>query len=151
MIRDLRSGNLETQQMYAGSVLGLRQIGELQYQAQETRRSTLYALTTNDSNLQVEYADQSNLADDKVTQGISDYLQEARTPQEIEVGRGLQEHWSAYHDIRKEVLASILEGSTKEAVDLDLTSGVPSFEVVRLDLEDIKRLYDEQASKSVGT
>jgi signal transduction histidine kinase len=150
VIRDLRSGNLEAQQMYARSVLGLRQIGELQYQAQETRRSTLYALTTNDSNLQVEYADQSNLADDRVTQGIGDYLQEARTPQEIEVGRGLQEHWSAYHDIRKEVLASILEGSTKEAVNLDLTSGVPSFEVVRLDLEEIKRLYDEQASKSVG-
>jgi signal transduction histidine kinase len=150
VIRDLRSGNLEAQQMYARSVLGLRQIGELQYQAQETRRSTLYALTTNDSNLQVEYADQSNLADDRVTQGISDYLQEAKTPPEIEVGKRLRGHWSAYHDIRKEVLGSILEGSTKEAVNLDLTSGVPSFDGVRLDLEEVKRLYDEQASKSVA-
>ena len=44
------------------ALLGLRGIGELQYQAQETRRSTLYALTTNDSNLQVEYADQSRAA-----------------------------------------------------------------------------------------
>jgi hypothetical protein len=54
--------------MYAGSVQGLRRIGELQYEAQETRRATLYALTTNDSNLQVEYADQSRGADRLVTE-----------------------------------------------------------------------------------
>src|SRR5271157_2692319 len=74
VIRDVRTASAEAQQMYARSVLGLRQIGELQYQAQETRRSTLYALTTNDSNLQVEYADQSREADRRVTEGIAEYL-----------------------------------------------------------------------------
>ena len=63
LLRDLRTTNIEAQRMYAGSVLGLRRIGELQYQSQETRRSTLYALTTADSNLQVEYADQTRAAD----------------------------------------------------------------------------------------
>jgi len=58
MIGDLHTATDQAQRMYAGSVQGLREIGELQYEAQETRRSTLYALTTNDSNLQVEYADQ---------------------------------------------------------------------------------------------
>ena len=66
VIRDVRTASAEAQQMYARSVLGLRRIGELQYQAQETRRSTLYALTTNDSNLQVEYADHSREADRRV-------------------------------------------------------------------------------------
>jgi signal transduction histidine kinase len=146
VIRDVRTAGLEAQQMYARSVLGLRRIGELQYQAQETRRSTLYALTTTDSNLQVEYADQSREADRRVTEGIAEYLKQARIPAEIETGRGLQRDWSAYLKVRDEVLASILEGSTQEAVAMDLNGGVPSFERVRQDLEQIKRLYDEQAS-----
>ncbi len=151
VIRDLRTANLEAQKMYARSVLGLRQIGELQYEAQETRRSTLYALTTNDSNLQVDYADQSREADRRVTEGITTYLQAARIPRELEVGRRLQRDWTAYLKIRDEVLASILEGSIKEAVDMDLSGGVPSFDRVSQDLEEIKRLYDEQASAQLAT
>src|SRR5438270_2790737 len=127
MIGDLHTATVQAQQMYAGSVLGLRQIGELQYEAQETRRSTLYALTTNDSNLQVEYADQARGADKLVTDGIAQYLAGARHTGEVAVGRRLQQDWAAYLKVRDEVLASILEGSTKEAVDLDLSGGVPSF------------------------
>lgn len=150
VIRDLRAAGAEAQQMYARSVLGLRQIGELQYQAQETRRSTLYALTTNDSNLQVQYADQSRDADRRVTEGIAAYLKQARMPTELDLGGRLQRDWSAYLKVRDEVLASILEGSTKEAVDLDLSGGVPSFDRVRQDLEEVKRLYDEQASEQLA-
>jgi len=87
VIRDWHTAGVEIRQMYARSVLGLRQIGDLQYQAQETRRSTLYALTTNDSNLQVAYADQSRDADRRVTDGIVAYLQEARMPTEIALGQ----------------------------------------------------------------
>lgn len=150
VIRDLRMADVEAQRMYSRPVLGLRRIGELQYQAQETRRSTLYALTTNDSNLHVEYADQSRAADQRVSQGITEYLQHAEMPREVEAGLRLQKDWSSYLGIRDEVLASILEGSTKEAVTLDLTGGVPSFDRVRQDLEEIKRLYDEQASQRLA-
>ncbi len=151
LLRDLRTANTEAQRMYAGSVLGLRRIGELQYQAQETRRATLYALTTSDSNLQVEYADQTRAADHRVTEGIAEYLQEARTPQEIALGTRLKNDWAAYLKVRDEVLASILEGSTREAVAMDLSGGVPLFDRVRQDLDEIKRLYDEQASRRLST
>ena len=150
VIRDMRAADNEVQRMYVGSVLGLRNIGGLQYEAQETRRSTLYALTTNDSNLQVEYADQSRAADRRVTDGINDYLSRARTPREVELGQRLRGDWVAYLKVRDEVLASILEGSTKEAVDYDLTGGVPSFDRVRQDLEEVKRLYDDQASQRLA-
>ena len=149
VIRDLHTTNVEAQKMYAGSVLGLHRIGELQYQAQETRRSTFYALTTSDSNLQLEYADQSREADHRVNEGISEYLLQARMPNEIEVGKRLQRDWSEYLSVRNEVLASILEGITDEAVTLDLKGGAPAFERVRQDLEEIKRLYDEQASQQL--
>ena len=150
VIRDLRAADSEVQRMYVGAVLGLRGIGGLQYDAQETRRATLYALTTNDSNLQVEYADQSREADARVTDAIHQYLGRARNAREIEVGKRLQDDWTRYLKVRDEVLASILEGSTKEAVDYDLTGGVPSFDRVRQDLEEIKRLYDEQASRQLA-
>lgn len=150
VMRDLHTTNVEAQKMYVGSVLGLHRIGELQYEAQETRRATFYALTTNDSNLQVEYADQSREADRLVNEGIIEYLRQARMPHEIEIGRRLQGDWSNFLKVRNEVLASILEGSTKEAVNLDLAGGVQSFDRVRQDLEEIKRLYDEQASQRLA-
>jgi len=150
VIRDVRSANSEVERMYASSVLGLRRIGSLQYDAQETRRSTLYALTTNDSNLQVEYATQSREADARVTAGITEYLQQAQIPPEFELGHRLQLDWKAYLDERNEVLASILEGSIKEAVERDLAQGVPLFDHMRRDLEETQRLYDEQASQRLA-
>jgi signal transduction histidine kinase len=66
------------------------------------------------------------------------------------VGHRLTADWKSYLKIRDEVLGRILEGSPKEAVDLDLAAGVPRFEKVRQDLEEIKRLYDEQASQRLA-
>ena len=150
VIRDVRSANNEVQRMYASSVLGLHRIGSLQYDAQETRRSTLYALTTNDSNLQVVYADQSREADARVTAGISEYLQQAQLPQEVDLGHRLERDWKAYLSARNEVLGTIMEGSIKEAVSYDLAYGVPLFDRVRMDLEETERRYDEQASQRLA-
>jgi signal transduction histidine kinase len=149
-IRDLQTANSEANNMYVVSVHGLRQIGELQYDAQETRRATLYALTTSDSNLQVEYADQTRDADQRVTRGIAEYKQQAKRPEELALAARLSRDWANYLTIRDIVLASILEGSTKEAVDQDLSVGVPSFERVRQDLTEVDRLYDDRASQSLA-
>ncbi len=146
VIRDLQTANADAQNMYTISVHGLQRIGELQYDAQETRRATLYALTTSDSNLQVEYADQSRNADQRVKDGIADYGRQARWPTEIMLANRLTHDWVNYLNVRDEVLASILEGSTKEAVNLDLSGGVPAFERVRQDLNEVKHLYDQDAS-----
>ena len=147
IIRDLRAANDEAQEIYTGSVHGLQKIGELQYEAQETRRATLYALTTTDSNLQVEYADQSRAADRRVTDGIAEYRNEAKTSEGLSLADRLNHDWITYLGVRDEVLASILEGSTQEAVNFDLKGGVPAFERVRRDLNEVKRLYGEDASR----
>jgi signal transduction histidine kinase len=147
VIRDLRAANDEAQKIYTGSVHGLQRIGELQYDAQETRRATLYALTTTDSNLQVEYADQSRDADRQVKEGIAEYRNQATSSEEIALAERLNRDWTNYLGVRDEVLASILEGSIQEAVHLDLAGGVPAFERVRQDLSEVKRLYGEDASR----
>jgi len=148
VIRDLQAANAEAERTYSGTVHGLQQIGELQYEAQETRRATLYALTTSDSNLQVEYADQSRTADQRVKDGIAEYGSHAKRPEETELAHRLSRDWNSYLGVRDEVLSSILEGSTKEAVSLDLSGGVPALERVRSDLIEVKRLYGEDADRT---
>ena len=151
VIRDLGRSYATVEKMYNGSVQGLLRIGDMQYEAQETRRSTLYALTTNDGNLQVAYADQSRDADRGVTEGITQYLADATTARETRAGKQLAKDWSDYLKVRDEVLGFILEGSPKEAVHLDLSLGVLEFDHVRSDLDDVKQSYDEQASLQLAT
>jgi signal transduction histidine kinase len=146
-LRDLQAANAEAREMYTRSVHGLKGIAEMQYEAQETRRCTLYALTTSDSNLQVRYADQSRDADQKVKNGIAEFQREADTDFEKELGNRLESEWVDYLHVRDEVLASILEGSTGEAVHMDLVGGVPAFERVRRNLLQVQRLYDEDAAR----
>src|SRR5215467_7676096 len=151
VMRDLGRSYATAEKMYNGSVQGLLRIGDMQYDAQETRRSTLYALTTNDGNLQVAYADQSRAADRGVTEGIVQYLADARTARETRTGQQLAKDWTDYLRIRDDVLGLILEGSPKEAVHLDLNLGVSEFDRVRRDLDDVKRSYDAEASNQVAT
>jgi signal transduction histidine kinase len=149
VIRDLLTTYAQVERIWSGSVQGLREIGDLQYEAQEARRSTLYALTTNNGNLQVEYADESRAADRRVSERIAQYLAQTRTPREIDVWKRLGYDWGAYLKVRDDVLGLILEGSIREAVNADLTSGVRLFDRVRQDIEQIKRLYDERASQQL--
>jgi len=151
VMRDLSRSNATVEKMYSGSVQGLLRIGDMQYEAQETRRSTLYALTTADGNQQVAYADQSRNADGRVTQGIAQYLAEVRSDREARAGQQLAKDWSDYLKVRDDVLGLILEGSPKEAVLLDLHLGVSEFDHVRRDLDDVKQSYDEQASQQLAT
>lgn len=150
VIRDIQSANADVNDIYTRSVQGLQRIGRLQYEAQETRRETLYALSTSDSNLQVEYADQSRVADQQVKDAIAEYGQHAKHPAELLLAGRLRRDWEAYLSVRDDVLSSILEGSTKEAVDLDLARGVPAFDLVRHDLDDVMALYDREASQRLS-
>jgi PAS domain S-box-containing protein len=144
---DLQRANQKTNQMYAGLVRGLDLISELQYQTQEARRTMLYSLTTNDSNLQVEYADQSRKADARAHEIIVEHLKLAETPEGVEADKQFERDWNTYLSTRDEVIGLILEGSINEATQLDLRQGVVGFDRVREDLQQIKRLYEAQADK----
>ena len=69
--------NQRAHETYSVVVSRLQDIGELQYQIQETRRSLLYALTTRDVNLQVQYADQSRQASARVDRIMQEMLPDA--------------------------------------------------------------------------
>ena len=63
VVRDMHRSNQEVRHMYSDFLQDFDSTVELQYQTQEARRSMLYAVTTTDSNRQVDYADQSRVAD----------------------------------------------------------------------------------------
>jgi diguanylate cyclase (GGDEF)-like protein/PAS domain S-box-containing protein len=145
LVRDVRSAHEEARRMYAGSVRGLDVIGELEYQTQEARRAVLYALTTNDSNLQVEYADRSRQADAVVGELLATHTSLNQTGRAGAAASRFQADWRSYLQVRDEVVASILEGSVAEAVARDLNEGVPTFQRARDGLLEIKRLYRDEA------
>ena len=134
VVFDLHHSQQIARRSYTDSVSGLELIGELQYQAQEARRTLLYALATTDSNRQVEYADQSRAADEQVARLQSEYRRLAAAPPEIKVAGQLEGDWRAYLKVRDELIASMLEGSPQHAVERDLREGVPAFQRVRDDL-----------------
>jgi len=145
VVRDLRRTQDDVRGMYAGAVRGLDLIGDLQFHTQEARRSVLYALTTTDANLQVQYADQSRAADARVAEILRTYGDLPLAARSAQVLRTFETGWAAYRPVRDEVLASILEGSVGEAVERDLRDGVPAFERVREDLDALKRNWREDA------
>lgn len=150
VIRDIRSANADVSEIYTRSVHGLQRIAKLQYDIQETRRASLYALSTSDSNLQVIYADQSRTADEQVREWIAEYARHTREPAESRLANRLAQDWVSYLSVRDEVLASILEGSAQEAVALDFSRGVPAFDRVRQDLDEMVALYDREASQRLS-
>src|SRR5438105_1937641 len=87
VVQDIRGTNRSARQMYDGSMAGLDLLNELQYLTQEARRSVLYALTTTDTNRQVEYADQSRAADAEVVAIINRHIERTPTATARAVGR----------------------------------------------------------------
>jgi two-component system sensor histidine kinase/response regulator len=149
VVRDLRASNGRARAMYENSMVGLNLLSHLQYQTQEARRSVLYALTTDDPNRQVEYADQSRAADAEVADSIERHIRTADHTTQI-ADRQFAVDWRVYLAVRNRVISSILEGATHDATRIDLQEGIPAFNRVRDDLAVIKQHYERQAAAELA-
>jgi PAS domain S-box-containing protein len=143
--RDQRRVHRDTQQMYQGLVDGLGAVADLQYEIQEARRSMLYALTTTDSNRQLDFVERSRGADARVA-AITRRLSAAGDDDATRaLVAGLERAWTEYLRGRDEVIASILEGQVTEAIGRDLSEGAPAFEGVRTALGAIENRQRQSA------
>jgi two-component system, cell cycle sensor histidine kinase and response regulator CckA len=147
VIRRVAQLNYVAEQVHRQSMLDLHRIGELQYEIQEARRTVLYALGTVDSNQQVVYADQSRAAEAAATRLTEQLLQHTLPAAAAATTREFQRRWRQYLNTRDEVLASILEGDTQAAIDLDLKTGVPEFNGVRESLLQLKEVLRRDADR----
>jgi diguanylate cyclase (GGDEF)-like protein len=141
----LRGAAREARQLYEGLVSGLDLIGALQYDVQEARRRMLYALTTTDANLQVQYVDESRAADARVTERVREHARQLVHPGDIAAVRQFEHDWTDYLHVRDEVIAAILEGQNAAAVANDLRVGTPAFDRARADLLVMQEHYKSDA------
>ena len=141
----LRSAARESHQLYDGLVSGLDLLAGLQFDVQEARRRMLYALTTADPNLQVTYADESRAADERVKQRMAQHMAQLALPGEVKAAKQFQYDWAEYLRVRDEVIASILEGRSADAISMDLQFGTPTFDRARADLLSMQDRYKADA------
>ena len=150
LVRDMRDAMRHAREMHQSSIAALDLLNDLHYQTQEARRSMLYALTTSDSNLQVEYADGSRAADARVAEIVDKQLRRPQAAGIQDAIRQFQDRWRVYLDVRDTVIALILEGSAQEAVARDLRDGAPAFARVRDDLAAIKSRYRNDGDAEIA-
>src|ERR1044071_8928935 len=151
VVSDRRRAGTQANELYTGTAQGLDLLGDLQYQTQEVRRIMLYAFTTSDPNLQVEYADQSQAAERRIAQLLA--TQQVRPGSSPEHQRALdkfKQNWDSYLTTRNAVVGKILEGSINDAVALDQREGIPAFDRVRDDLQNIKQVYKSDAEAQLA-
>jgi signal transduction histidine kinase/DNA-binding response OmpR family regulator len=145
VVRDILRAKRQVEQMYTGTVQGIDLLGDMIYQTQEVRRSMLYALTTDDPNLQIEYVDQSHAAEAHITSLVVQERGGAKSETLLRAVDKFEQDWAAFLKTRDEVSGLILQGSIKEAVQVDQTRGIPAFQQVRADLNVIEQLYKNEA------
>ncbi|MBM3263332.1 MAG: MCP four helix bundle domain-containing protein [candidate division Zixibacteria bacterium] len=148
LVRDIRQAMTEAQQIYARSVRGLDLIGDLQYQTQEARQSIIYALTTVDRRTQADYLQQSRDADTEVERILHEHNALLREQIEIRASDTFDRDWRLFQKVRDEVIRLIQEGNTPQAVRLDLSAGIGSFDAVTEDITQIKKLCDTSRPNS---
>lgn len=132
---------------YTEAAHGLDIIGDMQYQTQEARRTLLYALATDDSNLQVMHADQSRAADAEVAGLLDQYEGLMAGVREGAAVEKLSQDWARFLILRDELITTMLEGDARTAVARDQKEGVPAFNAVRMDLEMMKSLLKQNAGE----
>ncbi|HEX7940402.1 MAG TPA: PAS domain-containing protein, partial [Gemmatimonadaceae bacterium] len=141
----LRSAARDARQLSDDLVSGLDLIAALQFDVQEARRRMLYALTTTDANLQVQYVDESRAADARIAQRVGEHLRRLTLPADRAAARQFARDWVQYLNVRDEVIASILEGQTQVAVERDLHVATPAFDRARADLLAMQNRYKTDA------
>jgi diguanylate cyclase (GGDEF)-like protein/PAS domain S-box-containing protein len=137
----LRNAASEAGELYDGLVSGLELIGALQYDVQEARRRMIYALTTSDANLQVEYVDESRAADARVRERVREHVSHLTHPGAVDAAQRFEHDWTEYLRVRDEVIASMLEGRSSVALANDIRFGTPAFDRARGDLLAMQERY----------
>lgn len=145
LVQDIYTAMRDAELVYDRSLRGLDLIGELQYQSQDDRQYIVRALTTEDSTLATENVALSDEASDQVTTIIQEYKLLVSNEEEIIASQALEQNWNKYLEIRDEVIEAVLSGNSTQAVQLDLTAGISSFNAVDNDLHEIKALFGKQA------
>ncbi|HYP00744.1 MAG TPA: response regulator [Pyrinomonadaceae bacterium] len=150
VVSDILDANNQVQKMFESTADRSDKLSELQHYTEETRYLILYAFTTTDANKQLDYLDKSRTAEHRVADRMEEVRLQANNSGEakmLEAVRKFGADWNAYLEAQEAVIGKILEGpgSINAAGEIEQARAVPAFEQVRLDLQEIKARYKEEA------
>jgi len=146
---DFRKSAEGANQLYDRFGEGLDLIDNMLFETGEVRRILLYALHTSDANLQLDYVDQSRSAEGRVKRLLDSRPPILLTERTQAARESVAAAWTEYLETRDEVVGLILEGSLREAVDLDEALGTARFNRVRNAIADLKTSFKADAATQV--
>jgi diguanylate cyclase (GGDEF)-like protein len=142
--RALQQAMATCQSLYRVDNAGSQIESELEFETQESRRAFLYAIAIHDPNDQLPYIDQSRAA----SQRVRDIAHRIRLLGAPGVGGwvdGFELFWKKYGAVRDEIVADILKGNIRDAIDADRTRGQPAFGEALGSLHRLKAVLESQA------
>jgi len=136
----------QAQRLYQVGINGLRAQADIQYYAQESRRTLIYALATPDRNLQLAYVDQGRTSDEiigRLSRTLWDTAAEPKIQRSIEA---FQAAWTAYVEVHARVVEKILLGQKRAALTIDLREELLAFERVTPALKRVQEEIERAAT-----
>ncbi len=107
---------------------GLSIEGDIQYEIQESRRTLLRALSTDETRAQQSFINQSRGADVRAESLINRLRVLPLTPQLGTAARDFANSWAMYLEMRDDVAALVLAGRRQDAFQADLNEGYPAIQ-----------------------
>src|SRR5579862_5614053 len=119
---------------------GLSIEGDIQYEIQESRRTLLKALGSDDGGQQRSFVDQSRGADVRAEALINRLRVLPLTPQLSRAAQDFASAWSMYLEMRDDVAALIFANRRQDAFQVDSNEGDPAFQQA---YDRLRRMKDE--------
>ena len=111
-------------------------VGELQYETQETRRTLLYALTTEPAS-RADALNESREAEARAAIAVERVLRSG--PRLEAAASQFTERWRRYLEVRDQIAAAITSGDTESGLAMERGTAAARFDEVRLQIGSLKQ------------
>ena len=141
--RSLQQAITGCRDLYRVDTIGSQIESDLEYQAQESRRSFFYALAITDPNDQLPYLYEGHAASVQLAEAIERLRHLA--PDMTGFADEFERVWRVYESARDEIVARLLEGDTAAAIRLEQQRGQPAFAAAMRELRALKSRLEVRA------
>lgn len=153
-IAGLRNAVAHSKSLYNLDTVGSQIESDLEYSTQESRRAFLYALALDDPNEQLPYIDKTRLAEKQVVEDIGRFTALPEVDR-LAINR-FQKSWSRYLDAQNRIVARILTGEVRGAMELDHVEGearfgkaLESLRAMKTEIADHARKRSQQVNETL--
>ena len=141
----LNQAKQRTRELYQKNVVALSVAGDLQYATQESRRLYLYMFTTTDEQRELQFIQVARHADLDVSLLTGRCITLKLPPEERDAIQSFDSNWNDYTVVRDMVIALTLQGRRKEALELERSQALETFNSAEHFVKKLQSLLDNSA------